>query len=93
METKSNKSKLLHEIIKQLSWLTQLGLSLITPLLLCILVCVLLCNRFGFGGWIYIPGFILGLGASFTTGYNFYRSQSDKSKKDSMNAKKGFNRH
>ena len=71
----------------------QLGLSLIMPTLLCILVCVWLCNKFDIGGWIYIPGFIFGLGASFMTAYKFYLAESKKSNKDKDKRKVGHNRH
>ena len=92
-EKQQKRRKYLSEIAKQLSWLTQLGLSLITPILLCILGCVFLCNKCGVGEWIFIPGFILGLGASFMTGYKFFLSESAKSKKDKDKRKAGFNRH
>ncbi len=92
-EKQQQRRKYLSEIFKQLSWLTQLGLSLITPVLLCILGCVFLCTRFGVGGWIFIPGFILGIGASFMTGYKFYLSESAKSRKDKDKRKPGYNRH
>ncbi|MCR5828830.1 MAG: AtpZ/AtpI family protein [Lachnospiraceae bacterium] len=92
-DRQQNRRKYLSEVVKQLSWLTQLGLSLITPVLLCILGCSFLCSRFGIGGWIYIPGFILGLGASFMTAYKFYLSESAKGKKDKDKRKPGYNRH
>ena len=45
------------DIIKNVSMLTQFGLSLLTPLLLCLGICWWLSNRFDLGGWIYLPGF------------------------------------
>ena len=63
----------------------QFGLSLIMPMLLCFFLCYFLCSRGIFGVWIYIPGFILGLGASFMTAYKFYlyvtRKEGNKGKK------------
>ena len=38
-----------NEIFAQLTMLAQLGLSLATPLLICLAVCYLLCTRLGFG--------------------------------------------
>lgn len=90
---RETKRKQISEIMKQLSWLSQLGLSLIMPLLLCVLGCAFLCNRFDIGGWIFIPGFFFGLGASFTTGYKFYVSEKHKSGKESKKRKRGFNSH
>lgn len=92
-DSSKDKRKFWANIFKQLSWLTQLGLSIIMPTLICVLICAYLCTHFDIGGWIFIPGFILGLGASFTTGYNFYISESKKSDKESKDRKRGFNSH
>ena len=48
-----------NEIFAQLTMLAQLGLSLATPLLICLAVCYLLCTRLGFGLWFYSPGIIM----------------------------------
>ena len=45
-------------ILKNLSLLSQMGISLAAPLLLCLFLCSWLNSRFMIGGWIYIPGFI-----------------------------------
>lgn len=91
--SRNEKRKYWTDVFKQLSWLSQLGLSIIMPMLICVLLCAFLTIRFDIGGWIFIPGFILGLGASFTTGYNFYISESHKSEKDKSERRRGFNRH
>ena len=52
------------EMIKNLTMLTQFGLSLITPLILCIGISWYLDTHTGIGGWIYIAGFFFGLGGS-----------------------------
>ncbi|MDO4632829.1 MAG: AtpZ/AtpI family protein [Eubacteriales bacterium] len=80
-------------IAKQLSLLTQLGLSLITPLLLCIGICWWLNNSAGLGSWIYIPGFFLGLGSSFTVAWRFYQAITRVQKKDKKKKRVSFNRH
>lgn len=82
------------EILKNISILTQFGLSLITPLLLCLLLCWWLCGRFGLGGWIYIPGFFFGLGGSGTVAYKLYLTVTHRQKKEKQAKKKvSFNRH
>jgi len=81
------------KIAQNLAMISQLGISLIMPLLICILICVWLMNRFNVGGWVFIPGFILGLGSSFTTGYKFYLSESKKSRKESEDTKASYNNH
>ena len=52
------------EILRNITLLGQLGLSLAMPLLLCLAVCWLLIVKGGLSAWIYVPGFILGIGAS-----------------------------
>lgn len=65
--------KQMTEIARQFSFLTQLGLSLITPLLLCLAVCYLLTSKAGAGGWVYLPGFILGIGSGIMVARNFWK--------------------
>ena len=82
-------------IFKQLSMLSQFGLSLLTPTLLCLLVCWWLTAKLGLGAWIYIPGFILGLGSSFMTAWKFYVKIMSANKKlsDDRKDKHFFNSH
>ena len=77
---------------KQLILLTQFGLSVIMPLLLCLLGCWLLVDKLAVGGWIYIPGFFFGLGGSGMTAWKMYLSvQKDMDKKPK--SKKSYNNH
>lgn len=87
--------KLLREVLKHLSMIAQLGLSLVTPLLMCILLCAWLTNKGYTGGWVFIPGLILGLGASATTGYKYYLTVILKNKKEEKEKKQtvSFNDH
>lgn len=83
------------DFIKNITMLSQFSLSFITPTLLCLGICWWLCNQFGLGGWVYIPGFFFGLGGSFTVAYKLYLSvtnREEKSKKDKKE-KIYFNRH
>lgn len=52
---------------------TQLGLSLVIPLLLCLLAAGWLQRRFQLGNWILLVGLGLGLGAMAVTFYRFVR--------------------
>ena len=70
-----------NEILKQLTLLGQLGLSIATPILMCLAACYMLCTRMHAPLWIYLPGMILGLGASFMTAYKLYLSVEKKEKK------------
>ena len=72
------------EIIKNLSLLTQLGLSLLTPTLLCLAICYFLQTKLGVGMWVYLPGFFFGLGGSFTVAKNFYSMIERKQTKEDV---------
>ena len=76
------------EILKNLSLLTQLGLSLIMPVLLCLFLCWFLVGKLGLPVWIFVPGILFGLGGSAMTGWKFYQIIMKDQKKDS---RKGIN--
>ena len=61
--------------------------------LICMGACYLLTSRAGLGLWIYIPGFILGLGASFMTAYKLWISVSEKERKKAEEEPPAFNSH
>lgn len=81
------------EILKNITMLSQLGLSLMTPLLLCLGICWVLTVKLGIGVWIYILGFFFGLGGSATVAYKFYLSINRDQKKKDKKHKVYFNRH
>lgn len=83
----------LRNILRQISMLSQLGISLVVPILICVLFCSWLTTSRGVGGWVFIPGMIFGLGASFMTGYKFYLSEINRQKKDKTKHPVSFNRH
>ena len=62
--------------VRELVWLTQLGLSIVCPLLLCLLGAVWLPDRFGFGNWVIFLGIALGLSGAFSAGAAFVRDVS-----------------
>lgn len=78
---------------QRLIMLGQFGLSLLMPLLMCLGICYLLISRLGLGLWIYFPGFLFGLGASFMTAYKFWLSVSAKEKKKGESEPPAFNVH
>lgn len=81
------------ELMKNITTLTQFGLSFITPLLLCLGVCVWLSQHMGMGGWIYIPGFFFGMGGSAMVAYKLYLRVTNRQKKEKKKRKVSFNRH
>lgn len=87
--------KRFRNVYKEILMFTQFGLSFVMPLLLCIWICGLLVHKTSMGYWVFLPGFILGLGGSFMTGYKFYLSVVKQDEKDQQNRKKrvSFNKH
>ena len=77
---------------RNLSILSQFGLSLVMPLLLCLFVAYQLREHFHLSYWIYLPAFFFGLAASFMTAYKFYLSVSEKEKKQETKDR-AFNQH
>jgi hypothetical protein len=73
--------------------LSQFGLSLIMPVLMCMFACYLLVSKLSVGAWVFIPGLILGIGASCMTAFKFYQSVTGKQKKNPRSKGIGFNRH
>ncbi len=60
-------------VLKDLTWLTQLGFSILSPLLFCILGAVWLRQRCSLGLWVVFLGLALGLGGAFSAGTAFFR--------------------
>lgn len=87
------KRDVFNSIVKNIALLGQLGLSVIMPLLLCIALCWYLTTRLEVGMWVYIPGFLFGLGSSFMTAYKFYLAQVQKDKKEEKKTRVSFNKH
>ena len=91
-----NKAGERFRILNNIALIGQFGLSLIMPLLICTFLCYFLVSKGIAGGWVYIPGFILGLGASFMTAYKFYLYvQKKEGPSSAPKRRKGiyFNRH
>ena len=79
--------------LQNLLWISQLGVSLITPPLVCIWGAYWLQNHFSLGGWIMILGIILGFGAAASSGMAFYRMVLRQAKKKEEKHGKSFNSH
>jgi|GEM_PF-1255580 len=47
--------------------LTQLGISVMVPPVMCLLCASWLTRRFDLGAWIYFPAIVLGIGAAYTS--------------------------
>lgn len=79
-------------VAKRITMIGQLGLSILMPTLLCILLCWYITSKTEVGSWIYILGFVFGMGASFMTAYKFFQAEVMKSKKE-QKKRVSFNSH
>ena len=60
------------KILRELTWLTQLGISLVIPPLVLVWLCNFLQRRFSIGIWLSVVGLIVGLITAGCTAYQFY---------------------
>lgn len=47
--------------LKNLTWLTQLGISMLTPLFMCLFAALWLQRKFALGDWVVLAGLVIGL--------------------------------
>lgn len=81
--------------LEDLVWVSQLGLSLIMPVLLLMGLCYWLTTTFAVGVWVYLPAILLGLGVGGSSFYSFWKMMQRKhalQKKEKPNTI-SFNRH
>ena len=53
----------LYKVLEDIVWLTQLGLNMLLPLVLCLTGCWWAVNRWNWPVWLYLPAIFLGLAA------------------------------
>ena len=93
---KHNKNKMLifSGFMKNITMVTQFGLSLLMPLLMCLGLCWWLVTKVGLGACVYFPGFIFGLVSSFMVAYRLYLSVLKKEEKEKKKRTSvSFNQH
>ena len=83
----------LMRIVKYLAWLTQFGLSVVAPLLLCVLGSVWLRNRFDVGGWIVVVGIFLGIGGAVSGLWSSLKQINREAKQEDKKDSISFNDH
>lgn len=82
-----------YQALENLVWVGQLGLAIIMPSLLCLGGCWWLNTALGVGAWVYILGFVLGIGGGAATFRSFAKKLETRAKKDKPNHPAGFNKH
>lgn len=84
--------KELYKVLEDLVWLTQLGLNLLMPLVLCLGACWWAVNQWAWPMWLYLPAIALGLASG---GQNFWRFAQERLKRAASETPRriGFNTH
>ena len=71
MLKKSDKRTEWFQIMKAATRYAQFGLTLVTPLILCVLLAHWLKNRFQIGDWVILVAVLIGLASMALTFYHF----------------------
>ena len=74
MEDMMDKHQILKECMENLALLTQLGLSIVIPPLLCLFAADWLRNRLDLGLWIMVAALVLGLGGAAVNFWRFWKT-------------------
>jgi len=62
----------------KLTLITQFGISLVSPILLCLFASIWIQKRFQTGYWVVIIGILLGIATMINTFYRFYKTYSSE---------------
>lgn len=67
-----------NDYLKYLAFITQVGITILTPIALCIFLAIFLTRKFGIGQWVIILGILLGISAGIL---NVYKMMTKAMKK------------
>lgn len=67
-----NKNK--YKQIRAAAQITQFGLSMISPVILCLIFALWLKNTFNIGNWVVIVAILLGVASSCMTMFNYIKT-------------------
>ena len=59
---------------RYLGLISQLSISMITPIFLMLALCIWLKNRFALGDWVIIAGLVFGVGSGLSSVWTFVRA-------------------
>lgn len=60
--------------VRAAAYLTQFGLNMVSPIVLCIVIGLWLKNKFNLGSWLMIVAILLGVAASFLNMITFIKT-------------------
>ena len=82
----------LYKALEDIVWLTQLGLNMLLPLLLCLGGCWWATTHWAWPEWVYLPGIFSGAGRGGTKFLGLCQG-ADGSRQKDKNHRVGFNSH
>jgi len=82
MKDRMDKHQILKECIENLALLTQLGVSIAVPPILCLLAANWLRGKWGLGLWIMIVALVLGLGGSASNVWKFWKQLKKREERE-----------
>ena len=71
-------AKRFHKAAMALSMITQFGLSVAAPIVLCALAASWIKQRFGLGDWVSLAGILIGVGSGICSMVNFIKTIQKK---------------
>ena len=86
----------LYKVLERLTWVGQLGFSLLFPPVCLLGGCWWLTTHKGVGMWVFAPGMLLGLALGFTCFGQFLRyclREQDKERRQNGEPPQGYNKH
>lgn len=81
-----------YKALEDIVWLTQLGLNMLLPLVLCLAGCWWAVNNWQWSEWIYLPAILLGLASGAQNFWQFAKERMERTQKE-KNHRVGFNTH
>ena len=81
-----------YKALEDLVWLTQLGLNMLLPLVMCLGGAWWAVNSWSWPEWVFLPAILLGLAAGAQNFWYFAKEHMDRTKKEKPK-RVGFNSH
>lgn len=76
-----------YKTMRALAWITQFGLNMITPLVLCLIAASWLKNKFAVGDWIMLAAIAVGILCACASMYSFIKTVKNENRRDSDDEK------